>query len=323
VRYRNIPQTDLYPSVLSLGTAPFGTGVDSATAFQLLDTFFAKGGNFIDTARVYGAWVPDGLGLSEKLIGQWLKERNVRESVIISTKGAHPLLSSMHIPRLFPQDIRSDIDESLHDLQTETIDLYWLHRDDPKQSVAAIMETLNDQVAKGKIRYFGCSNWHVPRIEEAMQYATDHAIASFVGDQLMWSFAVPNLDAIEDKTVVTMEAQILDFHRKTGLAVVAYTSQAHGFFSKVNSHPQTLSEQLRKMYVNAENAKRLRRLQVVSQELSLPISVIALAYLTNQSLPTFPIFGCATINQSLENIEAGDVELSTDVVQYLELGQKK
>ena len=103
----------------------------------------------------------------------------------------------MHIPRISPQDIITDIDESLHCLQTETIDLYWLHRDDPKQPVAAILETLNNQVTKGKIRYFGCSNWRVQRIEEAMQYATDHGIAGFVGNQLMWSFAVPNLDALE------------------------------------------------------------------------------------------------------------------------------
>jgi aryl-alcohol dehydrogenase-like predicted oxidoreductase len=88
-------------------------------------------------------------------------------------------------------------------------------------------------LSKRKIRYFGCSNWRVQRIEEAMQYATDHGIAGFVGNQLMWSFAVPNLDAIEDRTVVAMDSEILDFHQKTGLAIVAYTSQAHGFFTKL------------------------------------------------------------------------------------------
>lgn len=74
------------------------------------------------------------------------------------------------------------------------------------------------------------------------------------------------------------------------------------------------------MYLNAENAERLRRLEVVSRELSLSIPVVSLAYLTSQSLPTFPIFGCATVNQLLENTEAGEVELSADAVRYLEMG---
>src|SRR5690348_12497243 len=100
MRYKRLPQTDLSPSVLALGTVSFGTATDSSTAFHFLDTFFEHGGTFIDTAHVYGAWVPGGEGLSERLIGQWLKTRNIREHIIVSTKGAHPLLSSMHIPRL-------------------------------------------------------------------------------------------------------------------------------------------------------------------------------------------------------------------------------
>src|SRR5215813_7706907 len=156
MKYRQIPQTDLFPSVLALGTVSFGTAVDASTAFHFLDTFFEHGGNFIDTAHVYGAWIPGSMGLSEQLIGQWLKERNNRAQVIISTKGGHPQLSSMHIPRLSPEEIRADLEESLRCLQTDTIDLYWLHRDDPTQPVAALLETLQEQVRKGKIRSFGC-----------------------------------------------------------------------------------------------------------------------------------------------------------------------
>ncbi len=197
MRYKQLPQTDLSPSVLALGTGPFGTGIDSSTAFHFLDTFFEHGGTFIDTAHVYGAWVPGGLGLSERLIGQWLKARNIREHIMVSTKGAHPSLSSMHISRLSPQEIVTDLEESLRFLQTDTIDLYWLHRDDSTQPVAVFLETLEEQVRKGNIRSFGCSNWRVQRLEEARQYATDHGITGFVGNQVMWSFAIPNLDALE------------------------------------------------------------------------------------------------------------------------------
>ncbi len=321
MKFKHIPHTDLCPSVICLGTVSFGTSLDTFTAYQLLDAFVEHGGNFIDTAHIYGAWAPDGYGLSEKIIGQWVKERGLEEKIIIATKGAHPSLSAMHIPRLSRQDIVTDLDESLHCLQTESIDLYWLHRDDPKRPVADILETLNSQVTQGKIRYFGCSNWRVERIEEAMQYAAEHGLAGFVGNQCMWSFAVPNRDAIEDSAVAPMDDQTLDFHRKTGLAIVAYTSQAHGFFSKASNDPASLPDQLRKMYSNGENTRRLRRLQRVSEEVSLSISALSLAYLTNQPLPTFPVAGYANVNQLLESIEAGDTKLSSEAIHYLEKGE--
>src|ERR1700676_5506622 len=156
MKFKNIPHTDVYPSAICLGTASFGTSLDVPTAYRLLDTFVEHGGNFIDTAHVYGAWVSYGYGLSEKIIGQWVKERRLEENTIIATKGGHPLLSAMHIPRLSRQEIVADLDESLHCLQTASIDLYWLHRDDPQRPVAEILETLNGQVKQGKIRYFGC-----------------------------------------------------------------------------------------------------------------------------------------------------------------------
>jgi aryl-alcohol dehydrogenase-like predicted oxidoreductase len=321
VKYKHIPRTDLYPSVICLGTVSFGTTLDISNAFQLLDTFFECGGNFIDTAHIYGAWDPDGLGRSEKIIGHWVKERGVEENIIIATKGAHPLLSAMQIPRLSRQNILIDLDESLRCLQRDAIDLYWLHRDDPKRPVADILETLNSQVTQGKIRYFGCSNRRVERIEEAMCYATGHGLAGFVGNQCMWSFAVPNRDTIEDSTIATMDAQTFEFHRKTGLAIVAYTSQAHGFFSKASNNPTALEERLRKMYSNQENTERLHRLQRVSEEVSLSISAISLAYLTNQPFPTFPIAGFTNVQQLLESIKAGDAELSFETIQYLEKGE--
>jgi aryl-alcohol dehydrogenase-like predicted oxidoreductase len=321
MRYQPLPQTDLTPSALALGTVPFGTSVDAGTAFQFLDAFFEQGGNLIDTAHIYGAWAPGGLGLSEGVIGQWLNERHVRDQVIISSKGAHPLLSSMDVPRLSPLEIVADIEESLRCLQTETIDLYWLHRDDLSLPVAVPLDTLQEQVRKGTIRYFGCSNWRLLRIEEAWSYATDHGIAGFVGNQLMWSYAVPNVDGLEDQSMVAMDAPTYDFHRSTSLPIMAYSSQAHGYFSKASANPADIPEHLQKVYGSAENTRRLHRLQAVAEELSLPLSVVALAYLSSQPIPTYPIFGCASLHQLRENMEAGDVLLSAETLQYLETGE--
>src|SRR5947209_8447254 len=188
MQYKRIPNTSLSPSTICLGTALFGTDVDEVTAFELLDTFFEHGGTFLDTAHAYGEWVPGGIGQSERTLGKWLKERGLRQQVLVATKGAQPYEATPHLPRLSHDDIVSDLDDSLRCLQIDTIDLYWLHRDDPTRPVADILATLNEQVAQGKIRYFGCSNWRLPRIQEAMQYAAQQQSTGFVGNQLMWSF---------------------------------------------------------------------------------------------------------------------------------------
>jgi aryl-alcohol dehydrogenase-like predicted oxidoreductase len=323
MKYRGIAHTPFSPSVICLGTGPFGTALDEVSSFELLDTFYEKGGNFLDTAHSYGAWGPrgvgpGGVGLSERVIGRWLKERGLREHMILGTKGAHPDLATPHISRVTHNDIVSDLDESLQCLQTESIDLYWLHRDNPTQPVADLLETLSEQVNKGKIRYFGCSNWRVDRIRAAMQYATEHGLAGFVGNQLMWSLASPNADAIEDKSLVFMDTQALEFHRRTGQADLAYTSQAHGYFSKLNDPATPLPDGLRTTYDTAENRQRFSRLQTVSQELSLALPTVVLAYLTNQAFPTFPITGSRNKQQLLENLQAGDVVLGADTLGYLE-----
>ncbi len=230
------------------------------------------------------------------------------------------MTNSPHIPRLSHNEIVSDIDESLQCLQIESIELYWLHRDDPTRPVSEIIGTLNEQVTRGKIRYFGCSNWQIQRIVDALQYAAQYHVAGFIGNQIMWSFAVPNPEGIEDKSLVFMNPPMLEFHRKTGLAVLAYTPQARGFFSKLNTNSTGLSDKLRTTYDNLENRERLRRLQALANELSLVIPILLLAYLTNQAFPTFPIAASANKQQLLENLQAGDVVLSAGTLRYLEDG---
>ena len=319
MKYKNIPHTDLYPSVICLGTVPFGTSLDTSNAFHLLDTFFEHGGNFIDTAHIYGGWAPDGLGLSEKIVGRWVKERGIKENIIVATKGAHPLLSALHIPRLSRLDILTDLDESLRCLQAEAIDLYWLHRDDPKRPVADILETLHSQVTQGKIRYFGCSNWRLERIQEAQEYSTLHGMQGFAGNQLMWSLAIPNPEAFSDPTMVWMDGEMKAYHLQSGLAALAYTSQARGFFALLAQSPiDELPETLKKQYGSQENLKRMARLKKLAEEVSLPLSVLSLAYIVSQPFPAYAISGCSNMEQLRENLRAGDVQLEPALLDYLD-----
>ena len=133
---------DLFP--LALGTAPFGTAIGRDTAFAILDAFLALGGNLIDTAAVYG------MGASEQTIGDWLKDRRARDKITVATKGGHPSIPDWQ-QRLTEQDVRADLEASLRNLQTDYIDVYFLHRDDPSKPVEDIMPMLHKLVCEGKV----------------------------------------------------------------------------------------------------------------------------------------------------------------------------
>ena len=319
MRYTEIHRTDLRPSVICLGTGSFGISVESERSWALMDRFVASGGNFMDTALVYGEWLPDGKGRSEQTVGAWMKARGNRHDIIVGTKGAHPRLDTMNVARLSRQEIVGDLDESLRNLGTDYIDLYWLHRDDRDRPVADILSTLNEQVAAGKIRAFGCSNWRLDRIEEAQAYAAEHGIHGFAGNQLWWSLARPNDAAISDPTLEQMDEPTMRYHQEHGLAAMAYTSQARGFFAKLDS-AEGASEGLLKTYENPQNRERFMRLKQLSEQTGESLSVLALAYIANQAFPSFPIAGCSTMLQLEDNLRAGDVILEAEQVRWLDAG---
>src|ERR1700761_646598 len=130
----NLPGTDLTVSSICLGTGGFGTSIKQDDAFHMLDTFVELGGSFIDTAHVYGDWEKDvPRSVSERIIGAWMRDRGVRDQIVLATKGAHWHLDKPDVPRLSRRDIDEDLAGSLEALQTDRIDLYWLHRDDPQR----------------------------------------------------------------------------------------------------------------------------------------------------------------------------------------------
>jgi aryl-alcohol dehydrogenase-like predicted oxidoreductase len=138
----NVPKTDLHASTLALGTDYFGSTVDRELSMQLMDRYLEAGGNVIDTAELYASWVPGGEHQSEKVIGEWLRDRGVRDRVILSTKGAHPKLDAMDVARMSKADIQADLEGSLRRLGVERVDLYWLHRDAPGYPVEDILQSL-------------------------------------------------------------------------------------------------------------------------------------------------------------------------------------
>jgi aryl-alcohol dehydrogenase-like predicted oxidoreductase len=227
----------------------------------------------------------------------------------------------MEIPRLSEAELRSDVEESLVNLRTDYIDLYWLHRDDPSRPVAEILEALQRQAQAGKIRAFGCSNWRVERIQEAQAYAAAHQTPAFVGNQLMWSLAAPNRRALPDPTMVTMDELTYAYHRASGLPAMAYTSLAHGFFAKLeHATLDALPDSLRSVYGTASNLARLARLKTLANELRLSLSAVSLAYITSHPFPAYAITSCSTLEQLANNVLAGDVMLPAAALAFLDTG---
>ncbi len=296
-----------------------GSKIDLATSFQMLDAYVEQGGNFLDTAAVYANWLPGERNISEKALGKWLKERGTRDQMIVATKGAHPELSSMHISRMAPADICHDVDTSLKNLQTEIIDLYWLHRDDPKRPVEEIIDTLNTQVQAGKIRHFGASNWQTARLKAANDYANRQGLQGFVANQPLWNIGVIDFAAIGDPTLAMMDETMWQYHKETGLAAIPYSAQANGLFNKMaQGRSDMIKPNTLRIYPSAKNQQRFQHIQQLMQETGLSATQIVLGYLTAQPFATIPIVGCQNLAQLQDSLTAGEVQLSPEQIKFLE-----
>lgn len=317
----NLIHSDLSPSVLCLGGVPLGSALDSSTSFALLDAFIAFGGNLIDTAKVYADWLPGERSASEKTIGRWLRQRRNRAQVIVATKGAHPELSSMHKPRVTPQWIVADLEQSLRNLQTDFIDLYWLHRDDPTRPVEEIIDILHAQAAAGKIRAFGCSNWRAARIAAAQSYARSRGWPGFVANQMLWSLAAVDAQTLPDPTMVSMEDSLHSLHRQTQLAAIPYASQANGYFQRLATGAlDAMPAGSRRLYDTPANRARYARIQQLAADSGLTVTAIVLGYLRSQPFATIPIIGCRTLAQLEDSCRAADVVLSAEQIAFLDRG---
>ncbi len=306
-----IPNTDLHASMLCFGTESIGAKSTESEAHALLDTFVTHGGNFIDTARIYSNWFPGELNCSERIIGDWLANRRDRDRLIIATKGGHFDLKD-RIPRLSTRELELDLAGSLAKLQTDCIDLYWLHRDDPNRTVAELLETLHTFQQAGKIRHYACSNWHPDRISQAIAYAREKGYTGFVANQMRWSIGSPNMRPSSDPTVFAMDEPTYDLHVQTGLAAVPYSSQAGGFFTKFSDDPNIQSG-----YATRANRALHHSLQALSQKLNLTIGQLVLAYLWSHPFPVIPIIGCRNVEQLEDSLKALGHRLPDDVVKQL------
>ncbi len=323
MRTVRIPGTDLAPSALCLGTNRFGTAIPEGDAFVLLDAFVEMGGAFIDTAHIYADWLPGAPpSASENTIGRWLTARGNRSTLTVATKGAHPDLRAMNVSRLSPAELTADLTASLKNLATDHVDLYWLHRDDRAIPVGDIIEPLEELARQGLLRYYGCSNWRVDRIAAAEDYAAQHRLKGFVGNQPQWSLARANQSGLSDpEGLVIFGDDDYRLHLHSGLAVMPWSSQGQGFFEKLTrGGVDGLGEGIRKTYLNETNLERAPRVAEVADRHGASVNAVSLAYLLCQPFATIPVVGPRTTEQLRDSIQALDVSLTAAELEYLRSG---
>ena len=294
-------------SVICLGASLFGSQVTEGEAFALLDDFAQRGGTFADTAHVYADWLPGGQGASERTLGRWRRERGLAQRFAIGTKGGHPRLETMNISRLTPEDIARDVAESLERLGVETIDLYWLHRDNEEIPVGEMVDALNAHVGRGEIGILGASNWSAARIEDANRYAVGHGKAGFVASQVKWSLKNEQQAYDAATGARTMTGSELVDYRAMGVKVIPYSAQAGGFFAK----PCRPSE-------SDINRQRWHRARELAAKKQCTANQIALAYVLNHEGGGAAICAPRTREQMQDTCRAAHVMLTTEELCYLE-----
>lgn len=319
MRYSTIPGIDKKASIICLGTAEFCGTTPESVSRDVMDAYFQGGGNFIDTARVYGDFANRIQGKSEECIGRWMQDRGNREQIVLATKGGCSDITKPAPPpkRMDKASLTDDLMRSLDALKTDYIDLYWLHRDDPFRPVGEILETLNEFMEKGYVKTVGASNWTARRLWAADRYARTNGLKTFSGDEMRWGL-VKQLHQIDYECEEMNEALYLH-HVQTQLPCIPYASQGKGLFNKiaaggVESIPE---KSYTRNHLGEETLKLYDICKPIAEKLGCSMGVLQLGYLTAQPFPVFPIVTASKVFQLEDALAAGDFVLPQEDMETL------
>ncbi|MFB6780836.1 aldo/keto reductase [Streptomyces sp. NPDC056352] len=285
---RRLGSSDLQVFPLALGGNVFGWTADEAQSFAVLDAYAAAGGNFIDTADAYSAWVPGNEGgESEIVIGKWLAARSDRSDIVVATKvGAHPAYKG-----LSATTIKAAAEQSLRRLGTDHIDLYYTHFDDETVPVEEIITALDQLVKDGKVRAIAASNISPERLQASLDFSEREGLARYVALQ-------PHYNLVSRDTY---EGELQDTAARAGLAAVPYFALASGFLTG-KYRPGTSVESARAekagRHLESERGRKvLAALDKVAQERGAEIATVALAWLAARPTVAAPIASARTVDQ--------------------------
>ncbi|HTQ64929.1 MAG TPA: aldo/keto reductase [Puia sp.] len=299
---RKLGRSGIEVAPIAFGGNVFGWTANESTSFQLLDGFTGAGFDLIDTADVYSRWVRGNKGgESETIIGKWLKQRNNRHRVTIATKVGKEMAPDKK--GLSAKYIRRAIEDSLNRLQTDYIDLYQSHDDDPDTPMEETMETFTALIKEGKVRAIGASNFNAKRLAASLEVSKKLGYARYETIQPPYN--------LYDRS---FEKELEPLCLENEIGVISYYALASGFLSGKYRSEDDLSKSPRgqgiKKYLNDRGFKILKALdEVAAQYHSTPASV-AVAWIISRPAITAPIASATNMDQL--KILTGSVELSLD-----------
>lgn len=305
---RTLGSSDLEVFPLSLGGNVFGWTADEETSFAVLDAYTAAGGNFIDTADSYSAWIEGNQGgESETIIGKWVKARGNRSDVVIATKvSQHPQFQG-----LSAANIKAAADASLRRLDTDHIDLYYTHFDKPEVPVEEIIGALDDLVKAGKVRHIAASNITPERLKASLDFSDREGLARYVALQ-------PHYNLVSRDTY---EGPLQELAGKENLSAVPYFSLASGFLTG-KYRPGTKVDSARaegaQKHAESERGRQvLAALDEIAAAHEAPVATVALAWLAAQPTVTAPIASARTVEQLPALLAVADLELTEHEIAKL------
>ena len=304
---RVLVRSDLVIAPLGFGGNVCGWTVDEPGSFALLDYFVGAGFNFIDTADVYSAWAPGNRGgESEEIIGRWMKARGNRSKVVIATKvGWDKGLSKAHI--------HEAVEDSMRRLQTDYIDLYQSHKDDPSVPVEETLSAYAELIEAGKIRFIGSSNFSAARLAESLAASSANGFPRYESLQPLYN--------LYDRAA--FEGPLESLCRASKLGVVNYYSLAAGFLTGKYRSEGDLGQSVRghravHKYMNARGRKILSAIDEVADNTGLTAAQVSIAWLIAKPAVTAPITSATTVVQLSQLTAAAQVTLSRSEIDSLD-----
>jgi aryl-alcohol dehydrogenase-like predicted oxidoreductase len=300
-----LPKTDLKVHPLCLGGNVFGFSADVKNSEDVLSYYFDNGGNFVDTADMYSQWAPGHVGgESETIIGNWMKKRGNRSKMVIATKVSK---LTTHLG-LKPSNIAAACDNSLRRLQTDYIDLYYAHQDDPDTPIEETLGAFDSLIKAGKVRYIAASNFTPERLQESLDISKKLNLASYVASQDQYNL----MDREYEKGLMPTVS-------KNGLSEIPFYGLARGFLTG-KYRPGVSVESVRatgvgNSYANERGWAMLEKLDQIAQDKGATVAAVALAWLRAQSTVSTPIASATKLEQIKEIMAV--IQLSDSELQEL------
>jgi aryl-alcohol dehydrogenase-like predicted oxidoreductase len=287
-------------------------------SFELLDAVLGAGINTFDSAHVYGG------GECDRIFGRWVRERGIRNEIVILDKGAH---HNADRRRVTPFDVTADLHDCLARLGFDAIDLFLMHRDDPGVPVGPLVEVFNRHIEDGLIGSYGGSNWSHLRIHQADEYAEEHGLLPFAVSSPHFSLGEAFDDPWGNSISITgnVNEEARHWYQKRGMALFPWSSLCGGLFSlrftrtNLESFDDPADRLCVRCYCREDNFRRLDRAKEMAAAKGATVPQIALAYLLNHELDCYPLMAAYTPEQAGENAGAVEIELSSDERAWLDL----